>query len=201
MKRDTDTFSYRIEQRQALFQGFYQMNKLTVSHQRFNGGELRIERELMERHDAVCVLLVDLAADQFILIEQFRVGALAEDNPWLIELVAGLIDKDEEPEQVARREAVEEAGVELGRLHFITRYLPSAGGSNERIYLYVAEADSSQAKGIHGLDEEGEDIRVHTVPFAQAYSWLENDVINNAAAIIALQWFRLNHETLKATWV
>lgn len=200
MKRDTNTFSYTIDATEILYHGFYRMDKLTVTHQQFNGGKLTIQRELMDRHDAVCVLLADLKAEKFILIEQFRVGALAEENPWLIELVAGLIDKDETPEDVARREAMEEAGVDLKRLHFITRYLPSAGGSNERIYLYVAEADSQAASGVHGLDEEGEDIRVHTVPFAQAYQWVEDSVINNAAAIIALQWFRLNQETLQTQW-
>jgi ADP-ribose pyrophosphatase len=201
MKRDTETFDFTIDQTEPLYHGFYHMNKLTVTHQQFQGGELTIQRELMDRHDAVCVLLADLQREKFILIEQFRVGALNEENPWLIELVAGLIDKNEEPEEVARREAIEEAGVELKRLHFVTRYLPSAGGSNERIYLYVAEADSENASGIHGLDEEGEDIRVHTVPFDQAFEWVESGVINNAAAIIALQWFRLNQEKLKAQWV
>ncbi|MEJ2043291.1 MAG: NUDIX domain-containing protein [Reinekea sp.] len=200
MKRETDTFKYSIDQTEALYHGFYQMNKLTVTHQKFDGGNITIERELFDRHDAVCVLLADIKHKQFVLIEQFRIGALQEDNPWLIELVAGLIDKDEQPEEVARREAIEEAGIELGRIHFITRYLPSAGGSNERIHLYVAEADCSKASGIHGLDEEGEDIRVLTVPFDQAFTWVEEGQINNAAAIIALQWFRLNQETLKQLW-
>ncbi len=200
MKRKTDSFKFRIEQQESLYHGFYHMDKVTVTHQQFNGGELTIERELLNRHDAVCVLLADMKRSEFILIEQFRVGAMNIDNPWLIELVAGLIDKDEEPEEVARREAVEEAGVELGRLHLISRYFPSAGGSTEYIHLYVAEADASRATGIHGLDEEGEDIRVLTVPFEDAFDWVEKGQIGNAAAIIALQWFRLNQETLKTQW-
>lgn len=200
MPRDTDAFSYRLDQREPLYRGFYRMDRLTVTHQRFGGGELTIERELMDRHDAVCVLLVDLNSDETVLIEQFRVGAIHTDNPWLLEVVAGLIDKDESPEEVARREAVEEAGVELGRLHPITRYLPSPGGSNESVHLYVAEATAHHAEGVHGLDEEGEDIRVQSVPFSQAFDWCRDGTINNAAAIIALQWLELNLDWLRQHW-
>lgn len=200
MKRDTDSFQFKIDQEKPLYSGFYSMKHLTVSHQRYDGSNLTIERELMDRHDAVCLLLVDLKADKFVFVEQFRVGALRESNPWLIEMVAGLIDKDEHPDEVARREAVEEAGVDVGRLEFICKYLPSPGGTNERVFLYVGEVDSSTASGVHGLDEEGEDIRVHTPTMTEAYSWLDNGQIINAASIIALQWFRLNEGRLRELW-
>lgn len=200
MKRDTDTFSHTITEQHPLYRGFYQMDLLTLQHQRFDGGTQTIKRELMDRTDAVCVLLVDLRRQKIVLIEQFRVGALREDNPWLLELVAGLIDKDESPEEVARREAEEEAGVNVGRLTFITRYLPSPGGTNERIHLYVGEVDSTKADGIHGLEHEGEDIRVQVVDFNTAFEWQQEGIINNAAAIIALQWLQLNQDTLQEQW-
>ncbi len=201
MQRETDTFHYVIEQEKPLYKGFYKMKQLTVTHQCFAGKPLTIERELMVRHDAVCLLLVDFKENKCVFVEQFRVGALSEGNPWLVEMVAGLIDKDELPEQVARREALEEAGVEVGRMEFISRYLPSPGGSNECLHLYVGEVDSNTAAGVHGLDEEGEDIRVLTPTFAQAYQWLEQGVIINAASIIALQWLKLNQARLKAQWL
>lgn len=201
MKRDTDSFQFSIDSQKPLYHGFYRMDQLTIQHQRFQGGMLTIHRELMDRPDAVCVLLVDLARETTVLIEQFRVGALKEQNPWLMELVAGLIDKDEQPEDVARREAQEEAGVSLGRMQPISRYLPSAGGTNERIHLFVAEVDSEHASGIHGLDDEGEDIRVHTVSFPAAFEMVRNGTINNAAAIIALQWLQLNLTDLKSEWL
>ena len=128
-----------------------------------------LSRELFVRHDAVCVLPYDPLRDRVVLIEQFRVGALGKvDNPWLIELVAGLIDKDEAPDQVARREAVEEAGLELGELWPITRYFPSPGGSDERVHLYIGRCDSEGADGVFGLAEEGEDIRVHVWSLQEA---------------------------------
>lgn len=200
MKRDTDSFTFNIDEHSLLYQGFYKMDLLTVSHQRFKGGNLTIKRELFDRHDAVCVLLVDLNREEVVFVEQFRVGALREPNPWLLELVAGLIDKDEQPDEVARREAVEEAGVAIGRMEPICRYLPSPGGSNERIFLYVGEVDTSKAHGVHGLDEEGEDIRVTTCSFDTAFAWVRDGTVNNAAAIIGLQWLQLNHESLKERW-
>ncbi|MBU2864001.1 NUDIX domain-containing protein [Reinekea forsetii] len=201
MQRDTDQFKYKIKARKSLHQGFYTMDSLTVSHQRFDGTEQEIKRELLVRPDAVCALLVDFNADKFVFVEQFRVGAMQGDNPWLIELVAGLIDKDESPEEVGRREAQEEAGVELGRMELITQYYPSPGGTNERIHLYVAEVDSRDADGIHGLDEESEDIRVVTPSIDEGLAWLANGTINNAASIIACQWFMLNKERLKQQWL
>lgn len=200
MTRDTASFDYKIDDTETLYQGFYRMERVTLTHQTFDGGEITIERELMDRPDAVCVLPVDFTTNQVVLIEQFRVGATKQRNPWLLEAVAGLIETDESPEDVARREALEEAGVALGRLHPVTEYLPSPGGTNERIYLYVAEVDSALAEGIHGLEHEGEDIRVHRVSLRQAFAWCEDGTINNAPALIALQWLQLHQDHLRTVW-
>jgi ADP-ribose pyrophosphatase len=200
MERDTEKFHYSIDLQESLYSGFYKMDQLTIRHQRFDGNELTIKREMMDRLDAVCILLVDFNREELVFVEQFRAGALRESNPWLIELVAGLIDKDESPEDVARREAQEEAGVSIGRIEPIMRYLPSPGGTNERIHLFVGEVNANTAHGIHGLDEEGEDIRVLTTSFAEAFRWVEEGRINNAAAIIGLQWLQLNESALRARW-
>ena len=58
--------------------------------------------------------------------------------------------------------------------------------------LFVADVDSELASGVHGLEEEGEDIRVHVLPRETAYQWVVDGKINNASAIIALQWLELN---------
>ncbi|HDZ57048.1 MAG TPA: NUDIX domain-containing protein [Pseudomonas xinjiangensis] len=187
-----------IVSREAAFRGFYRLDILTLRHRLFNGGwgpELR--RELFVRHDAVCVLPYDPWLDSVVLIEQVRIGALDKsERPWMIELVAGLIDKDEAPEEVAHREAQEEAGVELLNLTPITRYFPSPGGSDELVYLYCATVDSRGAGGIHGLEEEGEDIRVSVWPRAKALAAVEDGRIDNAASIIALQWLGMHAERL-----
>ncbi|MWV11854.1 NUDIX domain-containing protein [Pseudomonas sp. R-28-1W-6] len=191
-----------IIQRETCFQGFYKLDRLQLRHRLFAGGMgPELNRELFVRHDAVCVLPYDPQRDCVVLIEQFRVGAMDKNgNPWLLELVAGLIDKDEEPEQVARREAVEEADLTLGALWPITTYFPSPGGSDERVHLYVGRCDSQGAGGVHGLAEEGEDIRVHVWPLEDALQAVGDGRINNAASIIALQWLALNRTQVRGLW-
>jgi len=136
-----------------------------------------------------------------VLLEQFRIGALdVPGGPWLVEIVAGVIDRDETPEEVARREALEEAGCQVQEMEFICEYLVSPGGTSERISLYCGRVDSSHAGGIHGLAEETEDIRVSAVPFTQAWQRLEEGVINSASPIIAMQWLRMNREQLRQRW-
>lgn len=110
-----DQRDVRLEQDEPLYQGFFRLHRLTLSHPRFEGGRVRVQREIFDRGDAVCVLLYDPLADAVVLVEQFRAGALGKvDSPWLLELVAGMVEAGESAEAVARRESVEEAGVELG---------------------------------------------------------------------------------------
>jgi ADP-ribose pyrophosphatase len=192
----------RLEQDEPLYQGFFRLHRLTLSHPRFEGGRVRIQRELLDRGDAVCVLLYDPKRDAVVLVEQFRAGALGKvDSPWLLELVAGMVEAGESAEAVARRESVEEAGVELAELIPITGYLPSPGGCDEWIELFCALIDAPESGGVFGLDEEGEDIKVHVIPAVDAFALVRQRVVNNAAAIIALQWLQLNHDRLKGSGV
>lgn len=201
----SDTFSQadvEVVEREECFRGFYKLDRLHLRHRLFAGGMGKlINRELFVRHDAVCVLPYDPQRDEVVLIEQFRVGAFDKSaNPWLLELVAGLIDKDEQPEEVARREAVEEAGLTLGALWPVSVYYPSPGGSDERVHLFVGRCDSVGAGGIHGLEEEGEDIRVHVLPFEDALARVRDGRIDNAASIMALQWLALNRDEVRGLW-
>ncbi|WP_296253742.1 NUDIX domain-containing protein [Pseudomonas sp. UBA4194] len=191
-----------IVKREPCFKGFYKLDKLFLRHELFNGGMSKeISRELFVRHDAVCMLPYDAKRDELILIEQFRVGAIGKvDNPWLIEMVAGLIDKDEAPEEVARREAVEEAGLDVQALWPITKYFPSPGGSDEYVHLYLGRCSSEGAGGLHGLEEEGEDIRVKVWAFDDALQAVRDGRIINAAAIIAIQWLALNRDEVRGLW-
>ncbi|MDB6048656.1 MAG: nudF [Pseudomonas sp.] len=191
-----------ITQRENCYKGFYRLDRLHLRHELFNGGMSKeISRELFVRHDAVCVLPYDAKRDEVVLIEQFRVGVLGKvDNPWLIELVAGLIDKDEQPEEVAHREAEEEAGLVFSAMLPITKYFPSPGGSSEYVHLYLGHCDSEGAGGLHGLESEGEDIRVSVWAFDDALKAISDGRIFNAATLIALQWLALNRTEIRGQW-
>lgn len=187
--------------KETLFQGFFKMVKYRFKHRLFAGGwSNEIEREMFERGHAVALLPYDPISDRVVLVEQIRVGALEHAQPWQLEIVAGIIDKNESPEDVARREAVEEAGIEVANLQKVTSYYPSSGGCSERLDVYVGRVDASTAHGIHGLDCEGEDIRVHVVSREQAYEWVESGRFENGASVIALQWLELNHQRIRAEW-
>ena len=138
-----------IVRREKCYEGFYKLDRVHLRHELFAGGMSReINREVFVRHDAVCVLPYDPQRDEVVLIEQFRVGAMGKtDNPWLVELVAGLIDKDEQPEEVAHREAQEEAGLVFGALWPMTKYFPSPGGSNEFVHLYLGRCETTGVGG------------------------------------------------------
>jgi ADP-ribose pyrophosphatase len=122
-----------IEAREVCHDGVFRLERYRLRHALFRGGmSAPLSRELFERGHAVAVLPYDPRTDVVVLIEQFRVGALARvGGPWLVEIVAGVIDGEEAPEVVARREAIEEAGLELGRLEKICRFYVSPGGTSE----------------------------------------------------------------------
>ena len=184
------------------YDGFFRMECYRLRHRLFSGAWSRVlTRELFERGHAAAVLPYDPGLDAVVLVEQFRIGALeAPGSPWLLEIVAGIIAPDETPEDVARREAVEEANCQIQALVHIYDYFVSPGGTSERISLFCGQVDASGAGGLCGLAEEEEDIRVIVVPFAEALAQLHAGKINSAAPIMALQWLQLNHDQLRARW-
>lgn len=188
-----------IEDISPLYQGFFSIQRYQFRHRLFEGGWSRtVVRELFERGHAVAVLPYDPVRDEVVMLEQVRVGAMAAGaTPWQLEIVAGMIDSDESPEQVAHREAREEAGLLLHQMEHVTRYLSSSGGCSEQLDVFIAIVDASDAEGIHGLDSENEDILVHRFSREQAYQKVVDGEIENAASIIALQWLELNAARLR----
>jgi len=161
-----------------------------------------VRREIFERGHAAVLLPYDPVRDEIVLIEQIRIAAYdTSETPWLLELVAGMIEEGESEEEVARREAVEESGLVVERVKKMLSYLASPGGTSERLTVMVGEVDATQAEGIHGLVDENEDIRVQVVSREQAYQWVEEGKIDNAASVIALQWLQLHYKELRNEWI
>jgi ADP-ribose pyrophosphatase len=188
--------------RESVFEGFFKMVRYQFTHKKYDGSQSElVTREVFERGHAVAVLPYDPVLNEFVLIEQFRYPALAtSDDPWLIEVIAGIIEEGEDEPDVCVREAKEEANIDIFNLVKVLSYLSSPGGTSERLHIYVAQVDASNASGVHGLENEAEDIRVCRVKEVEAKQWLAEGKIDNAAAIIALQWFYLNKEDLLARW-
>ena len=188
--------------RETLYSGFFSMELYRFRHRLFNGemsGEIR--REIFERGHAAVLLPFDPVRDEVVLVEQIRIAAYdVSASPWLLEMVAGMIEEGESVEDVARREALEEAGLVVGRTKPVLSYLASPGGTSERLSIMVGEVDATTAEGIHGLADENEDIRVHVVSREQAYQWVEEGKIDNAASVIALQWLQLHYQSLRNEW-
>lgn len=184
------------------FRGYFRIIKYRLRHRLFAGGWSReITREVFERGHAAALLPYDPVLDTVVLIEQFRIGAyVAGRDPWLIEIVAGIIEEGESPEDVVRRETREEAGCEVSDLEHISTYLPSAGGTSETVSLFCGRVSTAGTGGIHGCDDEDEDIRVIAMPFEKALAMVESGEIANSAALISLQWLALNRERLREEW-
>jgi len=201
-----------IIQKKSSHNGFFTLNQYTLQHALFNGGQTReLTRECFERGHAVGVLAYDPRQDAIVLLEQFRIGAYIyisdqdkqsarSQSPWLLEIIAGIVEPGESQIDVAHREAGEEAGLTLLALEAIGDFYSSPGGTSETIQLYCACVNSSGVGGIHGLEEEGEDIQVRVVSFDDAVQLLENGKLNNASAMIAMQWLMLNRDQLRDKW-
>jgi len=184
------------------YQGYFRIDRYRLRHRLFAGGmSNEITREVFERGHAVMVLPYDPVRETVVLIEQFRIGAFAAGHdPWMIETVAGIIETGENPEAVARREAQEEAGCAIADLHRVGECLVSPGGTSETVTLFVGRVDSNGLGGIHGMDDENENIKVHVVAVAKALRWMEQGHIGNASTILLLQWLALHGDEMRQRW-
>ncbi|VAW89328.1 ADP-ribose pyrophosphatase [hydrothermal vent metagenome] len=191
-----------IIEKTICYKGFFSIARLRLRHRKYDGEWSDIlTREIFERGHAVAVLPYDPVRDEVVLIEQFRVGALDfPADPWLVEIVAGIIDEGESAEGVAHREMAEEAGCKIEQLEHVCDYLVSPGGTTESTALFCGKVDTIGVGGVHGLIDEGEDIKVSVVSYDEAVLLLNSGRINSASPIIALQWLILNRKRLQREW-
>ncbi|KEI69715.1 NUDIX domain-containing protein [Endozoicomonas elysicola] len=193
-----DASDVQVQEETKAYSGFLKLFKYTITHGLFKGGVSRpLIREATVRPPSVGVILFDPLRDQVVLVEQFRMGPfLSEDDPWLLEVVAGISEPGETLEEVALREVEEETGYKVTSLMPVSDFYVSPGASNEKLKLFCGLVDASIAGGIFGVADEGEDIKVHVLPFPEAYDMVEDGRIANAPAVIALQWLKLHHHEL-----
>lgn len=184
------------------YENYFAVEEYDISWRRFDGGMSAPQtRAAFVSGDAVVVLPYDPHRDRVLVIEQFRAGPYArgDSQPWLIEGVAGRIDGGETPEEAARREAVEEAGLRLERLLPGPNVYASPGMMTEYLYHYIGLADlPDSAARIGGLEEEGEDIRGHVLPFARLMELVESGEADNAPLVLLALWLERRRPAIRA---
>lgn len=192
----------QLEKVEPVYKGYFKINRYHFKHKLYSGEQSNtVVREVFERGHAVAVVPYDPITNEIVLIEQFRYPAVeTTEFPWMIEVVAGIIDPGESLEDVCYREAQEEAGIEISNLIPVHSFMASSGACTERIHLFAAQVDASTAHGIHGLEHEAEDIKVIKVNLDDIPAWLNEGRVENATALIALQWMLLNKQRLLDLW-
>ncbi len=190
-----------VRARREPYAKFFAVEEYDLRFRRFDGAMSReVLRAAFIAADAVTVLPYDPVRDRVLLIEQFRVGPFARGDAqaWQIEPIAGRIDAGETPEDAARREAFEEAGLSLGELLAVAQYYPSTAAVSEYLYSYVALCDLPDGvAGVFGVAHEAEDIRGHLVSFEALMALVASGEVANAPLILTALWLQRERAGLR----
>ena len=186
---------YKIINKENLYSGFYKLNKLEFTHQKHDGSWTeQVDREIFGGAHVSTLLPFDPIRKEIVLIQQFRAGAISRyDEDYLFEIVAGIIDENESPEETAKRECYEETGCVVNKIREIQGYFPSPGSSESFYHLFLGEIDSFDGERITGLESETENILVKSFKVEEVREMLEQRLIKNGLTLVALQWFFLEY--------
>lgn len=204
MRRRAVGVDIAVSRRDEPYSRYFAVEEYALSFRRFDGSmSPTIERAVFVSGDAATVLPYDPRRDRVLLIEQFRPGPFARGDaqPWLLEPIAGRIDPGETPEEAARREAHEEAGLELGRLIEVGHYYPSPAAKAEFLYTYVALADlpdGIEGNTARGMASEVEDIRAHLLDFAGLMALVASGEAANGPLLLSAWWLAAHRDALRA---
>ena len=202
-RRLPEAAGVEIEENSRVWAGRTALDLVRFRHRRFDG-TMSFTRtwELWRRGNAAALLPYDPVADSVVLIEQFRLPALAAGlDPIVVEIPAGFCDGDETPEQAIRRESQEEAGLMADRLVRVGKFILSAGGADETCTLFAGRVTAPTVVHAGGLAAENEDIRTRV--------WAADDAIDaalagkfpNSVTTIALLWFAARRDRLRRDWL
>ena len=187
--------------KRQVYKGFFSVEEYDLSYEKFDGSHSEIvTRGALVSSDAVIVLPYDPVSDRVLLVEQFRTGPYVkgDKNPWVLEPIAGLIDVGETPEEAARREAKEEACLELIHMELVARSYPSPGISTEFFHQYIGIVSLPESTDvIAGLETESEDIRSHIFTLEEFSGMISSGEINVGPAILLGLWLSNNCKRLR----
>lgn len=180
-----------IEQKRTIFDDFFKVEEAYLRFEQFNGKmSPRIRRLNMERGNSVAIVIFNKDTGKLIMVNQFRYPTYKNGDGWTTEIMAGMVDPGETPEQTLRRELEEEIGLTLETFESIAVFYPSPGGSSEQIYLYYAEVSGERAKykATGGLLSHGEDVKAMEISLEEALKQIKSGKITDAKTIIGVFW-------------
>jgi nudix-type nucleoside diphosphatase (YffH/AdpP family) len=187
-----------LDKKDVFKRAIFRVEEARFRHELYNGAmSEELVRLNFERGDSSAVLIHDRLADTVVFTEQFRFATYEKGPGWILELPAGTIEEDEEPLYTMRRELIEETGYHIETLEHISTFYLSPGGTSERIQLFYALATSDHRRGKGGgRIEEGEDIKIITMPLDDALAKIKSGEIADAKTILALYWLALKKRNL-----
>ena len=185
---------YSISEERIVFNDHYKIVKAQVTYETFNGGEINTKRLAFERGDSVAIVLFEKETESILLTNQFRYPACKHNTGWLLEIPAGSLEENENPEECVIREVLEEMGYQIETPELVNTFYVSPGGSTERVFLFyteVSQKDKTEKGG--GNDNEHEDIETVKIPVSEISEKLLE--LQDAKTIIGLQWLLLKRAT------
>tara|TARA_B100000575_G_C23030746_1_gene593433 strand:+ start:87 stop:668 length:582 start_codon:yes stop_codon:yes gene_type:complete len=185
---------FKIINKKNIYNGFFKMDEITLKYKKYDGSwSNEVKREIFGGAEVSAVLPYDPKNKRIVLIQQFRPGTILRNTKhYLDEIVAGIVDKNENPENAAKRECFEETGCKIKKIIPIQGYFPAPGSSQSFYHLFIGEVDSPNNIYIKGLETENEDILVKSYSYEEVKKKLKNGEILNGLTLVALQWFFLN---------
>jgi len=180
-----------IEQKKYILEDIFNVEEVLLRYEKFNGEMSNTVRRIsLERGDSVAVLIFNLNTNKIIFVNQFRYSSYTSGNGWLTELIAGIVNPNETPEETAYREVQEETGLQISTMEHVSSFYLSPGGSSERIHLYYSEVsgESAKYKPTGGLLVEDENINVEEFSLGDALNMIKTGEIMDAKTIIGILW-------------
>lgn len=179
--------NFTVVNRERVYSGFQSIDELTIHFEDPDGSHSHeLKRLVVERGNAVGVLVHDTGADTILLAKQFRAAMIEHGEPWLAEIAAGMIDEGENPEEAARREVEEELGYRLRELVNLGEMYATPGGSSEMLTLFYASVSETDRVNDGGGTDEHEDIEIIRIPRQQAIDMVNHGQLRDAKTQIAI---------------
>ncbi|MBL3561600.1 NUDIX domain-containing protein [Rhodovulum sulfidophilum] len=181
---------------EPIFRGYLSVDDLKMRVEGLGLPEREVRRSVASWGDMVFVLPYDPASRRVLLIKQFRPGKFMRENgPALcVGPIGGRRDREEAIAETVKREALEEAGLEIQRLHGLPGYYTSPGLSTEHVFGFIGEANLAGAGGTYGLKWEGEETNAFAVSLNEAMQLVANGDVETSHGLISLLYLAHHEE-------